>query len=439
MKTIKNIDHLYHERLKDLETTPREELWRNISASLPEKRKKKRIFPFWFRIAGTAAIIILLFSVGITFLNPSKNVDNYPSNSFTSVPSEIKEKLIKLNSLSTDFDYNMHHTSILLQTLIKDTQSEKLEFEENRTHSKTENTSLPNNILFADIIKPPSEVKLNGSKYTFDDYNTVAFAQEERKKEIIEKDTSGKELEDLAHLTSKDVNEELMEEGNQLSLTSKRISVRTTAGAVYFDKLGTGNTINSQFGTKKSGGEISIAYGINFAYQISEKVKIRSGINKVELSHNTQDVDYAAAASMVAVKSYNPRQLNGETTPLISSRISGELNQQMGFIEVPVEIEYALFDKKIGIYLIGGASTLFLNTNMVTLKFQESTNRLGKAQNLNNISFSTNLGMGIDYNLSSSFQWNLEPIFKYQLNTFSNNSGVKPYNFGIYSGFSFKF
>jgi hypothetical protein len=76
---------------------------------------------------------------------------------------------------------------------------------------------------------------------------------------------------------------------------------------------------------------------------------------------------------------------------------------------------------------------------MVILKSFESSNSLGEAHNLNNISFSTNIGMGIDYNISPRFQWNLEPIFKYQLNTFSNTPGVKPYNFGIYSGFSFKF
>ena len=42
MKTRKNIDRLYNERLKDVETTPREDVWKNIAARLPKKREKEK-------------------------------------------------------------------------------------------------------------------------------------------------------------------------------------------------------------------------------------------------------------------------------------------------------------------------------------------------------------------------------------------------------------
>ena len=90
--------------------------------------------------------------------------------------------------------------------------------------------------------------------------------------------------------------------------------------------------------------------------------------------------------------------------------------------------------------IIGGGSTLFLNDNMISLNSTDFSTNLGEANNLNNVSFTTNLGVGLDYNISPQFQLNLEPIFKYQLNTFTNTTGsVNPYYFGVYSGFSFKF
>ncbi len=445
MKTRKNIDRLYNERLKDVETTPREDVWKNIAARLPKKEKKKRIIPIWYKIAGVAAVIALLVTVGNTILDVSGNEKANPHTSFTSASEEIKEKLIKSNPVLTEFNENMNNTVILLQSLIKDTESETGKIKEGvQTAAKTENNSSGNNTRFFNIIKPPSEVVISDPSYTFDDYNTVAFNEEKRQMENGEKNTSEKELKDLTLLASE---EEVVpeDETKKFPLPSKRLSVRTTAAAVYFDNMGTGNTLNSQFGNNKSNGEVSIAYGINLAYQISKRVKIRSGINKIALSHTTQDIDYAAAVNAIAINSdqpgyYSPGgHIDNEVVSLSTSRITGELNQQMGFIEVPVEIEYVLIDRQIRFNIIGGASTLFLNDDMVTLNSPVSSSSLGEGNNLNDISFSTNIGIGIDYNLSPRFQWSLEPIFKYQLNTFNNAPGVKPYNFGIYSGFSFKF
>ena len=445
MKTRKNIDRLYNERLKDVETIPGEDVWKNIAARLPKKEKKKRIIPLWYKIAGVAAVIVLLVSVGDTILDSYESEYTNPSSSFTSVSKEIKEKLIKSNPVLTDFNENMYSTASLLQTLIKDTESETRKIkEEVQTPVKTWNSSQGNNTLFSNIINPPAAGIFNSSKYTFDDYNTAAFEEEERKKENEEENKAEKELKGLTLLASEE-KADRDDETKALSLPSKRFSVRTTAGAVYFDNLGTGSTLNSEFSNNKSKGEVSIAYGINLTYQISKRVKIRSGINKIALSHNTQDVGYAAAVSAITLNSEQPGhtppggQIDREVVSLSTARITGELNQQMDFLEIPVEIEFAIIDTQIGLNIIGGASTLFLNDNIVTLNSPESSDILGEGNNLNNISFSTNIGIGIDYNVSSKFQWNLEPIFKYQLNTFNNAPGVKPYNFGIYSGFSFRF
>ena len=85
-------------------------------------------------------------------------------------------------------------------------------------------------------------------------------------------------------------------------------------------------------------------------------------------------------------------------------------------------------------------STLFLNENRISLESNGSVLNIGQANNLNDIHFSSNVGLGFKYTFWKSFQANFQPMFKYQINTFSNDSGnFKPYFVGLYSGVSFSF
>jgi len=112
----------------------------------------------------------------------------------------------------------------------------------------------------------------------------------------------------------------------------------------------------------------------------------------------------------------------------------------MSYIEVPLELSYALVNKRFGVDIIAGMSTLFLNQNEVTMLSDGLKTDLGEANNLNKTHFSSNIGLGIKYRLFKSIQANFEPKFKYQINTFSKNDGdFKPYFFGLYTGLSYTF
>jgi hypothetical protein len=83
---------------------------------------------------------------------------------------------------------------------------------------------------------------------------------------------------------------------------------------------------------------------------------------------------------------------------------------------------------------------LFLGNNEISVKADNFTDVLGEANNLSTVSFSTNVGLGLDYKLSKKFTFNIEPMFKYQLNPYTDSSvNFKPYYLGVYSGLSFKF
>lgn len=106
---------------------------------------------------------------------------------------------------------------------------------------------------------------------------------------------------------------------------------------------------------------------------------------------------------------------------------------------MPLELKYRITDNKFGINLITGISSLFLTDNQIILESRDLVTEMGEANNVNDINFSTNIGVGFDYKFTKSLQFSVEPMFKYQLNAFSNDGGFKPYSLGIYTGLNFKF
>ena len=103
-------------------------------------------------------------------------------------------------------------------------------------------------------------------------------------------------------------------------------------------------------------------------------------------------------------------------------------------------MSYTVFNSVFGLDIIGGVSTLVLGDNQVSVTAGDYSEVLGAANNLSSISFASNIGLGLHYKMSSKFRFNVEPMFKYQLNPYTDSSvSYKPYYLGVYTGLSFKF
>ena len=83
---------------------------------------------------------------------------------------------------------------------------------------------------------------------------------------------------------------------------------------------------------------------------------------------------------------------------------------------------------------------MFLGNNEISVSAGEFESVLGEANNLSSLSFTTNVGVGLKYSFSEKLMFNIEPIFKYQLNPYTDSSvDFSPYYFGVYTGLSLKF
>ena len=297
-------------------------------------------------------------------------------------------------------------------------------------------------------------INLDGLK---EDINSKIVIQETVKKE---NDTVPKNS-----VVSNVLEELLNEKESKLKQESKRNrwQLSSNVAPVFLGSISNGSPIDSTLSKNSKSFNTNVGFGIGLSYVVNKKLSVRTGLNKVNMSYDTNDILFftgiqaktmrnvtpAASSSMIQIQSSTTNNNSLSTTsessmlPFENSFVqknSGYLNQEIGYLEMPMEVTYSLLDKKFGIKIIGGFSTLFLQDNNITIISDGRDTLLGEANNLNDIHFSTNLGLGIKYGFIKDFEFNIEPTFKYQLNTFSTNDGnFKPYIFGIYSGVSYKF
>jgi len=509
MSDKKNIDRLFQERFKDLESVPNEKIWNKIHDALHEKKKKK-IIPLWWKLSGIAAGFILAFvafnTLSSTF-DKKQNVVIAPKEIETNdklIPSaktetrvaieNIDSSVIKNDSKANKNNLNTNRkTGIAAENTVYSDSENDSQTNINQ-HSNTEKTT-KNNILSKKRnlkIKQNSVVAKNAARKTKQELieKKMTLSEEVASNAVLEqsidqnqlstktnnteisatsienkvalKNKISKDTDSTALALATDINplEEILtkkkEKGEEVLAIAKlnRWQVTTNVAPVFFNSASNGSPIESQFSENSKSYENNLSVGVGVQYAVNNKISVRTGVNKVTLGYGTNDVMFFGTLNSPGVNTLNFSNATSQVEVISSSNFdglrpfedniqnmeSGVLNQRMGYYEVPLELSFAVINRKFGVHVIGGFSTLFLNENSVSVQSPNATLSLGKANNLNDVHFSSNIGLGLKYEFWKSFEAHFEPTFKYQFNTFSRDAGnFKPYFVGLYTGVSFKF
>ena len=498
----KKLDELFQDKLSDFKPTPDNKVWRAIDASL-EKKRKKRIIPIWWKlgsIAATLVIGLLLFNP-FTENEPSNEtlVDTLKQSKTNNEAKPNSRKETFIDSLNKDnsqiveeateeayHDINVVSEKTKNSNKVIQFANKKINTNRSKNNNvlttneaNTQKSNTNSNILIAENYaakKLDNDIqnkgtlakdgldnsKLETSKITLE--NNITNKNLDISSEVAINELNDENIE-IVEVGKKSIFEEIPDkEEKKQDVASKRWSAGPNVAPVYFNGHGKGSPVNSIFTPNSKSGNINFSYGVSVAYAVSKKLTIRSGINKVDYGYDTEDVafsssinalssngqlksiDYAPTSETLTVSSKKVASENFSTTNSAldvtakSATRDGYMSQQFGYLELPIEVNYALIDKKFGVNIIGGVSSLFLIDNAVSLTAGELTTEIGEANNINDLNFSANMGLGFNYKFSPKISFNLEPIFKYQLNTFSEVDGTfLPYSIGVYSGLSFKF
>lgn len=496
----KNLDKLFREKFSSFQELPDEKVWQTIEASLNEKDKKRRIIPIWWKIGSIAAILAL----GFFLINPlSKNDAISPSIiTETSKPTQEEEQnsnkknaqeLIentKENTTITDINSNTSEekntilnpsksiitaTNNTKQNAVTKTstvsEGEELNNPSNTKYTKDEKSIVPSilNTKETGIAQVSKDKKTDSNSQeivtsmqkdiekTKNETNSIAVNDKQKSTPI--KEVAKKSIYDEIKAQKEDKEDAIAE------VKTNKWSAGATVAPVYFNAIGDGSPVGSIFVSNSKSGDTNLSYGLSIAYEVSSKLSVRSGIHKVDYAYNTNDVSFSSnfngsVSNQLSTINYDSSSSNLELLSTDAEAVSnspknsfaasdvssknptreGVMSQQFDYLEVPLELKYRLVNSKFGVDIIGGVSSLFLLDNSVLLSSESITTTLGEANNMNSVNFSTNIGVGLNYKFTPKIKINVEPMFKYQLNTFSSTNGTfEPYSIGIYSGLTFKF
>ncbi|MFG6685399.1 hypothetical protein ACGK9U_02365 [Mariniflexile sp. HNIBRBA6329] len=492
MNDKKHIDRLFQEHFKDFEVAPNDNVWKNIEAQLNQDKKKRRIVPIWWQYAGVAALLALLLTIGSSYFFNEKTID--PVKAVDTEDTQTRSYNLEDNTKIAVEKDNVAPSN--LENASKNDVLTPSNSNKNDASQKTSIASNPSSINKNDDTKQSgsSSNKSSNEKNSFKNPNNNAVASNSEEKynainSAVAKNTGNNNTEapqtkdplintekaqEIVNNTSKD-NTAVAKTENKNSLSieealdsnkdvikkeknTNKWRITPNAAPVYFNSLGEGSSIDPQFNSNSKTGEVNMSYGIIASYVVNDKIRVRSGVNKVNLGYNTNNVvvyqSVGISSNTRALQNVNTTSSNDASDNI--SVISGEsisakpedftttnttINQALAYIEVPLEIQYALVNNKFGVNLIGGFSSFFLSDNKIYSEAETGTRTfLGEASNINKVSYSANFGVGLNYQVSKKIDLNLEPMFKYQINTFSNTSGnFTPFFIGVYTGFAIKF
>ncbi len=216
----------------------------------------------------------------------------------------------------------------------------------------------------------------------------------------------------------------------------------------YTAGLAVAYKVNSRF---------SIQTGINLASmgQLVSGIEVYSGLSRfynskgsynymVETASGTIVADNTdlrlSDASENRVASYIPE---GDIDPakLKLAHVDNDIRQLFRYLEVPVVARYKVIDRKIDMNVSGGLAYGLLVENVAYSVDGNQTIKVGHTEGINKYTFSGQVGVGMEYNVTKIVSLNIEPVFRYYMTPFSDVSGAvtRPFSFGVYSGFFFKF
>lgn len=496
----KNIEKIFQEKLGEYSQLPEEHVWDNLAASLDKKRKKRRILPIWWQLGGVAAVLLIAIFLflpqedlpkaneiitntqapasdepldlnnGLESPAETKTLESTEAeNAITEVSEKDAIKILPKNKVKAAIntidpreqgDSQKEDGTVLANS--SPLNNKKVNTLASRGNGNTEIPKLADDIVQNEVSSEANRAenaKANAgeipSNLNTESLASTAISEKKQEESIIEQEVQNDNKVSILDVIT------AQEEKAEEEISGNKWSVGPRVAPVFFSSLSQGSPIHSSFQNNAKSGNVNLSYGLAVTYDISKKVKVRSGVHKVDFGYDTRDVsfssslngatnriidniDYSLSSKNLVVRS-NTRsgKIASENAQDVSGpdpSLNGKMIQEFGYLEVPLELTYQILDKKLGVNVIGGVSSLFLVSNSVVLESDGIATEMGEANNLSDLNVSTNFGIGISYQLNNSMQLSLEPMFKYQLNTFSEAAGnFQPFSMGVYSGLNFKF
>lgn len=448
MKEKRDIDELFRTGLSEHTESAPNFAWDNISDEL--NRKKKIVYMRYVRYAAASVIIFLSFLLG-------HEMSDYHlfSNDTLSVQPSVKQNIIQPKKDITVKDNNTLFTE---ENTIQSSSPEKTII----TDNKPPKTSAKENIIIVDN-KPIEREKELGF---FESLRNIIIPNEKplRLSDPLKYYNNLKQSQTL-------YNSRLIAE--ERTSNSDKIKIGGSYAPVYaYRTNGSNGLLNNSYQSSSSNnassnnekGISTYSFGVNAQYDYNKKWEFQSGIyysrigqtkNALAVKNNASgkpsEFQLTTSAGEIApdklpqgvveIIVYNNAIGETSTDAITNNYIDANLLQQFDYLEIPFLAKYKLIDRRVDLKLIGGLSTGILIANETYFRMNGIKSSLGSTQNLKTMLYNSVVGIGIGYDITKKISLNIEPTFKYSLNSINTNSEYKfnPYSVGLFTGITIAF
>ncbi|WP_313383314.1 hypothetical protein [Chishuiella sp.] len=431
--------------------------WENIEKELNKKKKKNRIIPLLYFVGSFAACVLIGISLFyFNLLDTNQNELIHHSDKIVKKDaSKTMKKSINKSDLDNEKSLLINHSDDAIVSIEK-----TVDYNKKIIKIKSENS------LINQIYSRSDE--FNNENFSIENSNSESTNQRNKDYDYQENNSIENKI-----LSENDNQNDLIKQEKSLELVLKeeekkqneKITIKSSpilAVSSYVNPmkmLGNKSILSDEFNDLSVKNNTTIAYGAKVSIRLNERINIRSGISKIDLEQSTDNVNYGRNSVDYLLSSSSSSQnfnyhnnikynnnvrvlsTNYELNALTSSPNSTQLEQKISFLEIPLELEYKLgMFKKINLLGTVGGSYYVVTKNSISVNDNNRVQyKIGTAANLNNSSYSANLGLKLQYLLSEKASIDLEPNYRYMINPLQNVDNKNPSLLGINMGFSFKF
>jgi hypothetical protein len=454
MSTQHDTDRLFAEHLRDFEAAPPPKAWDQIELALDKgKSKRTAIVIFrWMMAAG----ILLIVAIGTTlyFMKPNHTIHNdilsdntiIKSNAIeTSHTSEYHASATITKSINpTNNDQNTQSGS----TLSTNTVNHSISINRHNSTLKTSASQTDNNIEYKVLNPHKCHLPENNS------INTKNIQKEKKYLPLPNPNTLAMEL----FSPKENTTDPSWQIGAQVTPS---YAYRTVNGATSNNESGM-NTLNGGITLRmKKSKRLVFETGIVYAkagQQIashsvtptnsfifaSERYAVNAQLSNITLNNSLGTISSKQQMQRVNTDDKTTNMYSSDMLPLttVFSSDNLKIKQVLDYIELPLAARYYLASyKNANISISGGLSINLLIDNKALLIQNGETKNIGKTDNINTLSYSTKIGLGLDVPLSRNFIINVEPVFKYFISPVNHdsNTAFRPYTMGMNTGIIYKF
>ena len=201
------------------------------------------------------------------------------------------------------------------------------------------------------------------------------------------------------------------------------------SNALY--SMNSASTASTQ--SKASG--LSYSVGVSVGTKLANRWVLQGGINYL-----TQSYDYTANSVVVVNNNFeapkaasingffSPQLLDASANTSVAQTFPYNVNNNVRFVNVPLQAGYLVVNKKFGLQLNAGVSTDVFLQNTITPDgggLTKTTQGSGDESPYRSLNFSGLMGTEFSYKLGDRYRLSLNPGFRYPFNSvYKSNTGV---------------